>query len=672
MSYEIGLSGLHAAQRGLEVIGNNMANAATEGYHRQKIDLRPLADIDVGGLFMGQGVEVAGIIRSIDKLLDSQIVGQESIVSQLSKELDLLRTVESAFGELTTSGMSSSLDNFFASLHDLSVSPEDTNLQSMVVSNAESLAVQFRNLGRVVGQVETLAYEQALSTIEEVNALAGEIADLNGKVYSLFVQGRDANNLLDQRDRLVTELGGLIGITTNEKEHNVVDIYAGDNIIVLGSHNMELEVGLVENNGNYDIGVGPADRNAYDTGISGGRVGALVNIRNNIIRDISTQLNTVASTVVNETNKLHVQGIGSAGSFTDLVGWAMDSTDVSDFIPPVSAGDFYVRVTDASGVVTRTAVTVDPATSTLASVAVDINAIVGVSAVINAGKLRVLADVDCTFDFLPGVLGEPSGYPGGALAGAGGAPEEAPPAINISGIYTGSVNQTYTCTVSTTPAAGTLSIGSGTMVVTVLDGDGDTVAQISVGSGYESGALRNVNEGIRISFGADGPSPGYFNDGDEFEIEALANSDSTGFLSSVGLNTFFSGTSATTIALEDDIKDSPSRIATSRSTGSDNSNVMGMARLGDTALSGLDGLSIKSYYRNLATDIGNSITTTQVRQDNAYGMWQSLSNQRSELSGVDMNEEAAKMMLFEKMFQSMARYMNVLSRTMDTLMSVIS
>jgi flagellar hook-associated protein 1 FlgK len=97
---------------------------------------------------------------------------------------------------------------------------------------------------------------------------------------------------------------------------------------------------------------------------------------------------------------------------------------------------------------------------------------------------------------------------------------------------------------------------------------------------------------------------------------------------------------------------------------------MAMAEIGDTEFASLNNLSPKSFYRNLATDVGNQIAVTKTRQENTSGVWRNLSEQRSQVSGVDMNDEAAKMLLYERMFQAMARYMNTVSKSLDEVLSL--
>jgi flagellar hook-associated protein 1 FlgK len=526
---------------------------------------------------------------------------------------------------------------------------------------------QLRSLGTTVSDLATQVYEEAQSVIEDINILGSQIGELNKQIHTMSVKGNDVNNMCDQRDQLITELARLTGIRTIEMEHGVVNVNVGDTPLVIGENVTEVELGLVVNGNNYDFGLSSAGAGVYDTGITGGKLGGLFSLNNEILRDVDTKLDTLAKTIVFEVNKLHVQGVGSSGSFENLTGWTMTSENLSDFDPALVDGEtIYVRVTYPAGSVVRESVVVDASVGgdTLTTMAAKFAGITGLSgSQVNSGKLEIIADAGYTFDFLPGVLADPP------AAGADNTMTGNVPDIDISGVYTGTTNKTYTFTV-----VGDGTVGSGTVSVSVNDGSG-VVARINVGDGYFPGTVVDVDDGIKISFGPNAPNAGDLNDGELFRMSALANSDASGFLAATGINCFFSGTTSTSIAVTDYVSNSVNgvdRIAVSRSVGmDDNANVLEMAELADTGMSVLGGLGPKKYYREIATDIGRQISVSQMQQNSSTGIWRSLSQQRDEISGIDMNDEASKMLVFERMFQAMAKYINTVTRSLDTIMSLL-
>jgi flagellar hook-associated protein 1 FlgK len=652
-SFTIGLSGLNAAQRALDTIGNNIANAATEGYHRQRIDLDPGYMSQVGSVILGGGVDVAGVTRMIDLFLEQEILRQQSSLGQVSQEFATLRTVETAFGELSGgSGLNAAIDEFFNALQDLSAHPAEIIWQTQAVTAAETMAYRFRTLGEFLDTLETELRFEAENTMEQINALINRIAELNDNIERIEISGGHANNLCDQRDQFITELSELINVETQAKEYGVVNVSVAGIPVVTNATLTELEVGL-KADGNMGISI--AGENNYNTDAQGGRLGGIFSLKNEIVSGIHDDLDTLASAIIQQINQYHVQGIGSEGSFTELTGFSMKSDNLADFVPPVNDGSIYIRVTNTStGQVTRTEVPIIASTDSLTSVAADITAITGLSASVYDSKLHIQADTDYKFDFLPCVLPSPTNSD---FSGA-----TSPPAISASGIYTGTKNQTFTFTVS-----GTDSVGNGSLQITVTDGDGNTVTTLNVGSGYAAGDRLDIGNGIKIVLGT-----GDLADGNTFEVDAFVDTDTSGLLATAGINAFFSGNNAMKMAVCSEIAAQPGLIATALGAdATDNNNALRMADLRNQPITDLDDLSPSEYYRSLFTDIGQQVSFRQTHQGNIEVLLLNLTNQESELSGVNINDEAARMLIFEQMFKAMSKYLSTIQSSLETVMEIL-
>ncbi|HEW79672.1 MAG TPA: hypothetical protein ENH34_06905, partial [Phycisphaerales bacterium] len=237
-----------------------------------------------------------------------------------------------------------------------------------------------------------------------------------------------------------------------------------------------------------------------------------------------------------------------------------------------------------------------------------------------------------------------------------------PPTISASGIYTGTKNQTFQFTV-----IGTGSVGNGTLQVEVKNGDGQVVTTLNVGVGYAAGDKFDIGDGIKISL-----STGDLNANDTFGVDVFANTDTSGVLAATGINTFFSGNSALNISVSSDISDSPGLIATALGAGmTDNTNALRLVGVKDEVLNSLDGLTTGEFYRRLITNLGQQLSVKQMRQDNIAGLVQNLANQQSEISGVNINDEAAQLLIFQQMFQAMAKYMNTIQSSISAVMELI-
>lgn len=651
-TYSIALSGLSAAQKGLDIVGNNVANAATEGYHRQRIEFTPAYSSQVGAVLFGGGVDIAGIGRSIDELLEREILKQQSLLEQASQELSTLQGVENTFGELATkSGLSAAIDEFFNALRDLSAHPNDIIWQNQAVTVAQTMAGQFRALGQFLSNLETQITLEAESTIERVNALIGQIAELNDNVERMEIKGTQANNLRDQRDQRISELGELVGLETQNRAYGAVDVNVAGIAVVSEAATTELEVGLASDN---RLGICPAGVGNYSSDLQGGRLGGLMSLRNELLSGIRNDLDALAQVIIQRVNQYHAQGVGSAGSFTELTGWYMTSENLADFDPPVADGNIYIRVTNTTtGEISRHAIVVDASSDSLSSIASDIAAISGLMASVASSRLHIQAETGYEFDFLPAVLPEPTAS---NLTGA------SPPAVSVSGIYTGAENDTFTFTVS-----GSGSVGNGSLQLEVRNGAGEVITTLNVGSGYAAGDRLEMGNGIGISL-----TTGDLNAGDSFEVDAFASTDTSGVLAAVGINVFFCGTDAASIAICPEVVNSPGRIATALgSDTTDNANVSRMAGLRDQAIETLGSMTPGQFYRRLVTDIGQEVASKRMRQDNIAVLVQNLSNRQSEISGVNINDEAAQLLVFEQMFQAMAKYLAAVQTSITTIMEIM-
>lgn len=654
-SFFIGISGLQAAQKAFDIIGNNVANAATEGYHRQRIELRPSYTSQVGDVLLGGGVDVVGVTRLIDELLEKEIFRQGSLLGQISQEFATLRTVENAFGELVEgSGLSGAIDKFFNALQDLSAHPTEVIQQNQLITEAMAMTGQFRTLGEFLTAVEDQIELEAQNTITQINILTNRIAELNYNIKKQEIGGGQANNLRDQRDQGITELSTLIGIETKAKSYGVVDVYVAGTPVVIGATSIELEVGLKQAG---ELGVSVAGENNYNINTEGGRLSGLLSLKNELVSDIHNDLDNLANVMIQQINQYHVQGVGSTGSFTSLTGWPVTSQNLADFGSEVTDGSIYIRVTNTStGAITRNEITVNKSADTLTDIAFLISGITGLSASVVSSKLNIQADANYKFDFLPAVLPLPTAS---TLSGS-------PPTISVSGIYTGTTNDTFQFTV-VEGVAGAASVGNGTLQLEVRNGAAQLVSTLNVGAGYAAGDKLDLGNGIKISL-----STGDLNNGETFDVDAFSSTDTSGLLAAVGINTLLSGSSASEIAVCSEIAATPGRVASALGADmTDNTNALRMSGLRDQAVTNLNSMTPGEFYRQMVTDIGQQIFVKEARKDNIESMVQNLSNQQGETSGVNINDEAARMLAFEQMFQAMAKYMSIIQSSLSTMMEIL-
>ncbi len=269
-----------------------------------------------------------------------------------------------------------------------------------------------------------------------------------------------------------------------------------------------------------------------------------------------------------------------------------------------------------------------------------------------SSKLNIQADTNYTFDFLPAVLPLPTAS---TLTGA-------PPTISVSGIYTGTSNDTFQFTV-----VGTGAVGNGTLQLEVRDGAAQLITTLNVGAGYAAGDKLDIGNGIKISL-----SSGDLNAGETFDVDAFSTSDTSGLIAAVGINTLLSGTNVSNMAVCSDIVSTPGRVASALGADmTDNTNALRMYDLKNQALTSLNSLTPGQFYRQIVTDVGQQLFIKEARKDNIESMVQNLNNQQGEISGVDINDEAAKLLAFEQMFQAMGKYLSIVNSSLLTIMEML-
>jgi flagellar hook-associated protein 1 FlgK len=650
-NYEIGLTGLNVAQRAIEIIGTNIANVSTAGYHRQTIKIQPVT-FDTNNSSMAGGAKVDGVHRSIDVLLESQIVKQSSLSGQLAQELMTLQTIEQSLGNLENQGLMLSLTSFFNSLRQLAAQPDSRSLQEQAIWAASGLAGEFRNMDSFLQELDHQILLEAQNVANSINSLVDEIAQLNTEVQGAITRGSNGNLLMDRRDQAMVELAELIPLQTNpnDLQNATQSVIAWGTPLITSGSTTHLEVATGEDG---KLGFSVQGANYLQTEVSGGKLGALIELKNSLLADVRDNIEDLATTIMSEINKLHVQGIGSAGSFASLAGTPVASTVLSG-MKGVTAGTFYVRITDTvTGDQTRHAVSVNPATDTFQTIADKINALrisgdQPLTASVAGAALRIESNGAYKFDFSPALLSEPTTS---TFTGAS--------SPTITGVYTGAT-QTYT--VKVTDAG---DVGAGTVLLSVKDGEGNLVKTLSVGEGYAAGDALEIDKGISIAF-----SMGDLKLDEQFTVLAVGSSDSSGFLSAAGMNVLFRGTGASDMQINEDILANPDKLATGIN-GSDNVNISKLADVEFLRPASLGSKSAQDFYQQMVTRLGQQVQIRTVRKETLDSLLQQLESQRDIMSGVDINEQAAQLIVYERMFQSLAKYISTVDNTVKSLMDLI-
>ena len=311
----VALSALHAQRRGMEVAGHNVANAATEGYSRQRVDMTPDAGPIAPSRWSrwergGQGVEVQGIDRLRDAFLEARGHQEHAADAGLRRTASVLGRVETTFGEPGDNGLATQLADFWTSWDVVGNAPDDLSARKALVEQSKTVAGGLNATAASLTATRTAAVEQVRTTVAEVNATAARVADLNRAVRDAVRNGLSPNDLADQRDLLVSKLADAVGVTARAGETGQVDVYLNGTALVRGDAAVPLAV--VEDPASvalkFDNG------STYTFTVDGGDVGGNLKVVNDVLPRYQAQLDDVAERLAATVNGQHTLGFDLNGN----------------------------------------------------------------------------------------------------------------------------------------------------------------------------------------------------------------------------------------------------------------------------------------------------------------------------------------------------------------------
>ncbi len=775
-----GLAALRAAQLGMQTAGNNVANANTPGYSRQRVELGTALSYGIrGNLQVGAGVDVNGISRMVDDGLERRIQFQLGLVG--AAELDNLRyrEIETIFAE-PDDGLSSSYKDLFGALDQVRTDPSDRALRGGLIQSGSTISQQFNLIAQRLGDLGGSTFDEVRGLTRQVNQRTRAIARLNEQILSAEASGADANDLRDTRSQHIKELGKLLDTRAIERSSGSVDLLVGGSLVVAGGRATDLRVGKT-GAGNTQLFVGD---NRAPAQISEGRIAALIRQEQGGLPSYMTRVDELARSTILEWNRLHSTGMPATGPFHSLIA-ANSAVDgdgdgvIGDellsqagFDFDIEQGSLYVAVTNTeTGQLQRSRIDIDPNAMTLQDFANELTAIDHINASVDpTGRLRINADSGYGFDFSPRLDPNPDAGTFGGLnptigsTGAGpydlngqtfpvtfdvttgtalspttttvtleatdflntgaATTEELVAAINadlgnaatassvggrlviqsdqggadselrltegsgtaladlgmatattvsgrdnalevrIEGSYEGQENQQFTFVAEN---SGTIGV-TDDLRVRVLDQNGQLVTTLDVGSQYEPGEAIALGNGVRVSFG-----PGELSgeSGQVFALDALADSDTSDILVATGLNSFFLGSSAADMSVNEDLMANPDRLAAGLGAASgDAGNLSRLIALRDRDLGDLDSNTIEDFYADLVGDIGFETAASNSALEAQAQLLGQLEADREAVSGVNIDEEMVDLLKYQQSYEAAARFISVAQEMTDVLINL--
>lgn len=321
------LSGLAAAQLALDTVGNNIANVDVNGYSRQATVLAESNGTWRGNSWIGNGVQVTGVKREYSDFITRQLRHAQQIESQMTTRYQQMAKIDDMVA--STNNVSGVMQDFFSALQVLVSNADDPAARQTVLGKASALVNQFKVTDRYLDAQYKNINTEITSTVEQINTYASEIANLNKHITQLssVAGGVPPNDLLDQRDRLVSELNKLTGVEVINQDNKSFTVSAGNGYTIAQGGNAYKLVAVPSSSDPARLTVAYIDNVAGNVEIpermlASGVLGGLLQFRTQDLDLVDNSLNRLAYVFADSFNTQHAHGVdlygapGSANIFT--------------------------------------------------------------------------------------------------------------------------------------------------------------------------------------------------------------------------------------------------------------------------------------------------------------------------------------------------------------------
>jgi flagellar hook-associated protein 1 len=627
------ISGLLAFQQALDVTSNNVSNSSTTGYSVESINMAEAAGSGSATAYIGNGVNVASVTRSYDETLAAQVRSSNANYQAFNTLSTQAANIDNMLSASST-GLTTTLQSFVNSMQSLSTAPTSTSQRQVLISQAQALVTQLQNYQSQLTTQSTNIQQQIGTTVTQINSLANNIASLNQQIAAAGSgSGSQPLSLEDQRDSLVDQLSQYVSLNAVTESNGQMDIYIGTGqALVTGSSAQQLVATTNPNDASeYDIGLSagsggtPSD---ITSEITGGTLGGLLTTRTQVLDPTENALGQIAVGIASVMNQQQASGMDLTGAQGQPM-FAVGGVQVGPSINNTGSATVAATRTNLSSLTTddyslnyaggawqlEDTTTGQAVTMTGSGTASDPFLAVGMSFVVSGtpadGDNYVIRPTAAAIDGMSVLTTSPSEIAAASLGTSAAASTN-----TGSGTIT---TPTVTDPTNWTNGSFTISLTSASQYQ-VTDSGGNVVTSGS----YTAGSPINFN-GEQVSISGTPAA------GDSFTVAA----------------------------------------ATAANVG-DNTNILAMANaMGSNALDGST-TSLNGAANNLVSAVG---VLTQQAQSNASAQQtvnQSATDARNNLSGVNLDEEAAKMLQYQQAYQACAQMITTSNTIFNSLISAIT
>jgi flagellar hook-associated protein 1 FlgK len=309
----VSVSALSAAQVGLQTTGHNIANANTPGFTRQEVEMVNRKPQFTGAGYVGQGVNVETVKRAYSQFLTGQVLSEQTQASMLNTYHAQIQQIDNVIAD-PTAGISPAIQEFFSAVNNVSSAPESQPARQAMLNSASALTSRFQSLSQRFIDVNNTVQTQIGNSISLVNSYSSQIAALNKNIVMLqATSNQPPNDVLDQRDRLIADLNKEIKTTVVKQNDGAYNVFIGNGqSLVVGSNSFTM--GIVQSPvdpSKHDIvynNIDGSKTTLQQSSLQGGNLGGLLTFRDTTLANSQNALGRVAMGLAGVMNQQHQLG----------------------------------------------------------------------------------------------------------------------------------------------------------------------------------------------------------------------------------------------------------------------------------------------------------------------------------------------------------------------------
>jgi flagellar hook-associated protein 1 len=312
--FGIDVSALQAFQQAIEVTSNNVANASTPGYDEESIELSAAAPQESGGVSIGAGVDVSGVQRAFSQAATTQLNNSQSGLGQLDALQTYTSQIDNLFGT-TAGGLTTALQSYYSGWSAVADDPTSSGAREALLGDASQLASNLNSTSAQLNDMNSDINTRISADVAQVNSIATQISSLNTQIAAGTGTGQEPNELLDQRDQLVSSLSHLVGVTTTSNADGSINVYVGNGQPVVLDQNT-YQLSTVPNQFNasqLEVASTASAGSSISSSITSGDLGGLLAARTQAIDPALNQLGQIATAVAQSANTQQGSGLNLYG-----------------------------------------------------------------------------------------------------------------------------------------------------------------------------------------------------------------------------------------------------------------------------------------------------------------------------------------------------------------------